>query len=435
MYYSPMKQRKKSPAQTLVLGFAFIILIGSILLVLPTSTVKPISYIDALFTSVSSVCVTGLVTIDIGNTFTIFGKVIIAILIQVGGLSFASLAIFLLVLFGKTPSLSGTRLLKQALNLKSSKNLGSLVKTVAVATIIIETIGFGLTFEAIKDYYPTKTALGISAFHAISAFNNAGIDIIGNFESLTGFRTNTLLNLTTCLLIITGGLGFYSLRDIVVHKKWRKFSNHTKIVLSATGFLIISGTLLILLTNIGSGISFMDAFFQSVTARTAGFNTIDLNAISHAGLFIIMSLMFIGASPGSTGGGVKTTTAFAAVISISGFIRNREPSEFKRRISKGSTLKAFSIILLAIMAILISCLLVLTIEGSRFTFLEVFFESISAFGTVGLSLGITTSLCDASKLVIMLLMFVGRLGPLTLVSSRKMKHIDIKYIEEDILIG
>ena len=430
-----MKKRNTLPAQTLILGFLLTILLGSVLLVLPFSTVKPVSYVDSLFTSVSSVCVTGLTTIDVGTTFSTAGKIIIAILIQIGGLSFASFAIFFLVVFGKTPSLSGTELFQQALNIDSRKHIRSLVKVVIFVTMIVETIGFILTYLAIKPFFPKWQAIGISAFHAISAFNNAGIDILGNYQSLTSFRTNVLLNLSTCLLIISGGLGFYSLRDIVVHRKWKKLSNHTKIVLTTSIFLIVIGTILLLLAGRHSNITLLEAFFQSVTSRTAGFNTVDLNAFSHSGLLIIMILMFIGASPGSTGGGIKTTTAFAAVISIIGFVRNREPVAFKRRISRNSTLKAFSVIILGMVAISVCCLLILFIEDSNFTFMEVVFESISAFATVGLSLGITTLLSSSSKIIIMILMFVGRLGPLTLVSSRRIRNINIEYIEEDILIG
>jgi len=430
-----MKKRNTLPAQTLILGFLLTILLGSVLLVLPFSTVKPVSYVDSLFTSVSSVCVTGLTTIDVGTTFSTAGKIIIAILIQIGGLSFASFAIFFLVVFGKTPSLSGTELFQQALNIDSRKHIRSLVKVVIFVTMIVETIGFILTYLAIKPFFPKWQAIGISAFHAISAFNNAGIDILGNYQSLTSFRTNVLLNLSTCLLIISGGLGFYSLRDIVVHRKWKKLSNHTKIVLTTSIFLIVIGTILLLIAGRHSNITLLEAFFQSVTSRTAGFNTVDLNAFSHSGLLIIMILMFIGASPGSTGGGIKTTTAFAAVISIIGFVRNREPVAFKRRISRNSTLKAFSVIILGMVAISVCCLLILFIEDSNFTFMEVVFESISAFATVGLSLGITTLLSSSSKIIIMILMFVGRLGPLTLVSSRRIRNINIEYIEEDILIG
>ncbi|MBH1940491.1 H(+)-transporting ATPase [Mobilitalea sibirica] len=428
--------KRISPARFLVIGFAFIILLGTALLMLPISTNEGVwlSPLDALFTATSAVCVTGLVVFDTANTFNVFGRTIIALLIQIGGLGISSVGVGFIILAGKKVTFRERKVVKEALNLDSMKGIVRIVKSVFLMTLLFEGIGAIINFFVfIKDYPPLK-AVGVSVFHSISAFNNAGFDVFGNFSSLTGYQDNVLLNLNTSGLIIFGGLGFFVLMDIIEKRSFRRLTLHSKIVLFMTSLLIFSGMMLFKVTE---KISWLGAFFQSVTTRTAGFNTysISIDDFSKAGLFIIMVLMFIGASPGSTGGGIKTTTAFTLFKSAYSMSTNKHCMAFKRRIPNDIVMKAFVITFLS-MSLIIFDTIIISIFEPHFTFNQILFEVISAFATVGLSTGITPELSAVSRVIIIITMFTGRLGPLTMASIWYNKpESNISYSEENITIG
>lgn len=430
------KEKKRiMPNTQLVIGFAVIIFLGAFLLYLPISH-KPgqnVKLVDAFFTSFSAVCVTGLSTIDVGNTLSFFGSTVLAILIQLGGIGFASFVLFILMLVGTNLSYSNMTLAREALNSLPGFDIRSLVKTVIITSLTCEILGTYLSFQVFSADYPFKQALGISVFHAISSFNNAGFDILGNFQSLTSYSNNILLNLTTCSLIIVGGLGFFVIHDIVTFRKNHRLKTHTKIVLTMTFFLLTLATLSFYFSE--KDITILEAFFQSVTARTAGFNTIDMAKMQNASVMIMLALMFIGASPGSTGGGIKTTTTFTIFLSIFRIPTHNPVQAFYRKISDESIMKAFMVAILALIAIIFTCGIIFSIEGNAYTFEQVLFECVSAFGTVGLSMGITTTLSSNSKVLLMFLMFIGRLGPLTIAYSWRRNIKSVRYIEENILIG
>lgn len=288
------------------MGFASVILIGTILLLMPVSVKEgaEVSFIDALFTSTSAVCVTGLIVVDTADHFTALGQGIIAVLIQIGGLGVTSVGVGLVLAAGKRVSIKSRLMVKEALNVGDLKGMVKLVKAILIMTLCFESIGAALSFVVFVQNYSPLHALGISIFHSI-AFNNAGFDILGGLRNLIPYQNNVLLNLTTCFLIIAGGIGFLVILDIKKNKRFKKLSFNSKIVLSTSVILLAVGTLLLKMTE---DISWMGAFFNSVSARTAGFSTYSVGSFSNAGLFVLCFLMFIGASPGSTGGGIKTST-------------------------------------------------------------------------------------------------------------------------------
>ncbi|MCY1152471.1 MAG: potassium transporter TrkG [Sphaerochaetaceae bacterium] len=426
---------KLMPGIRLIIGFASIIIIGGILLWLPIShqTGKSISAVNSFFISASAVCVTGLSTIDVGNTLSVFGSVVLATLIQLGGLGFATIAVFFLMILGNNLSYSNLTLARESLNTIPGFDIRSLVKTVIITSLVCEIVGSALFYLSFRvDYEPLK-ALGLSVFHSISSFNNAGFDLLGNFQSITNYSNDILLNITTAFLIIIGGLGFFVIYDIFSFKKNKRLRTHTKIVLTMSISLLIIGTFTFYFSE--RNITFLQAFFQSVTARTAGFNTINIGKLSNTGVVIMLFLMFVGASPGSTGGGIKTTTMFTIVLSIIRIPTHSNVKAFYRKISDSSIIKAFLVATLAMFAIIITGGIIFSIEGTAFSFEEVIFECVSAFATVGLSMGITTELSSLSKIFLIFLMFIGRIGPLTIAFSWRGSAKRFHYIEEEILIG
>ena len=430
-----LKFNKLQPTQYVVLGFFLVILTGSILLVLPFMHMKGahVSYIDALFTATSAVSVTGLIAIDTAEHFNVLGRIIIALLIQIGGLGVTSVGAAFILMMHKKFGLHHRLLLMEGMNFRSLSGVVRLVKYVLKFTLIVELIGMMLSFIVFSRDYPFWSALGISAFHSVAAFNNAGFDILGGGQNLIPYRDSILLNLTTAGLIIIAGLGYVTTVEIYVKRNFKKLSMNTKIVVIMTITLLIVGTILLKITE---GFSWMDAFFHSVSARTAGFCTVPIGSFTHAGLLVLSVLMFIGASPGSTGGGIKTTTFFTIIRSIRGIATNTPVTAFKRRIPADSIIKAFSIFTLAIMVITTSTLLILMAEP-KLTFIEVFVEVVSAAGTVGLSAGITSGLSIFSKLVLCLTMFIGRLGPLSIacIWAYQKAAPKFNYPEEQITIG
>jgi trk system potassium uptake protein TrkH len=426
--------KKISPARYIVLGFASVITLGAIILLLPISANKgvQVSVIDAFFTSTSAVCVTGLIVIDTADTFNGFGQTVVALLIQIGGLGVTSVGVGFILMAGKKVSFKDRVMVKEALNLDSMKGIVRLVKAVLLMTLCFEGIGAILSFLVFSQDYPLPRAIGISLFHSVAAFNNSGFDVLGGLRNLIPYRDNLLLNLTTCGLIIFGGLGFLVIKEILNKRSFRKFSLHSKVVITMTVILLISGTFLLKWTE---DITWLAAFFHSTSARTAGFSTYPLGNFTNAGLFIIIIFMFIGASPGSTGGGIKTTTTFTLIKSAYSMSTNRHCMAFKRRIPSETISKAFIITFLSVVLICIDTLLLCIIEP-EYSFMQLLFEEVSAFGTVGLSTGITPNLSVASKVIIILTMFTGRLGPLTIASIWIYKPTsNISYSEENLTIG
>jgi trk system potassium uptake protein TrkH len=440
-----MKKRKMSPLAIILLSFLGIIALGSILLKLPFTTVAEgsLSWVDSIFLSASAVCVTGLSTIaNIGETFSLYGKIVLALLIQIGGLGIVTIAIYVLMLLGIKIGVTERYLVKEALNQRSHGGMIKLVRSIVLTTLFIEFIGMIINFIVFIQAFSFINALGHSAFHAISSFNNAGFDILGD-SSLQAYSSNILLNLNTIFLIVIGGIGFIVIRDVLEKKKWSTLTLYSKIVIKITLFLIVSGTLLIKVLE-GQNITWLQAFFQSVTTRTAGFSTVNISQFSYVTLIVVIVFMFIGASPNSTGGGIKTTTFYVMFGSILSFLRGKPFVKQKRLISNSNRIKAFVIATLAFSVTVIFFLVISLIEASNGAYdnkmLNILFETFSAFGTVGLSTGITTSLFPTTKILLSILMFIGRLGPITVfgIINQNWKQDltgKIDYPKENILVG
>lgn len=426
--------KKQAPGRLIALGFAGIILLGAVLLLLPVSINEgaEVTLIDALFTSTSAVCVTGLIAIDTAEHFTVFGRTVVVLLIQIGGLGVTSVGVGLILFAGKRVGMKGRLLVKEAMNLNSFQGIVKLVKAVLLMTLCFEAAGALLSFIVFMQDYPPISALGISIFHSIAAFNNSGFDILGGMQNLIPYQSNVLLNLTTCGLIIFGGLGFLVILDILKSRSFKKLRLHSKVVITVSAALLVAGTLLLKATE---DITWLGAFFQSVSARTAGFSTYPIGQFTNAGLFVLTILMFIGASPGSTGGGIKTSTFFALMQATRSAATNQQCSAFHRKISTEIISKAFIVTFLAGLVVMAGTF-ALCIFEPEYDFMQLFFEVTSAFGTVGLSTGITPDLGIASKLVIILTMFIGRLGPLTIATLLILKPTSsVSYTEETIIIG
>ncbi len=348
-------------------------------------------------------------------------------------MGFAAVIMYIVIMLGWDVGISQRNMLSEAYNLGTLRGTLVVVKTVVIASFSFQIFGTIIGYLVFRHDYSSLDAWGHSLFHSISAFNNAGFDLMGDFKSMMDYDRNILLNVLTMILIISGGLGFFVLSDIF-RKRWhfRKFTMHTKIVLLMTAILILLGMVAILFLE---RVDVMSALFLSVTSRTAGFNTIDTGALTSSSLFFVMLLMFVGASPGSTGGGIKTTTAFTMWLSLLSLAFGRQPAAFRRRISDGSILKAFQVLMLSLLTVLSGTLILSYLEHDTFDFIQVAFEAVSAYATVGLSTGITSEIGSNSKIVLMVLMFVGRLGPITIATSLKTKETKIRHVEEQIFIG
>lgn len=427
--------RAQSPARIIAFGFAFVIFLGSVLLILPCSIKDGVklNYIDSLYTSTSAVCVTGLISVDAGDTFTAFGQFIIAALIQIGGLGVTAIGAGIILLMGKKMDYKSRVLVREAMNLNSGKGIVVFVRDIFITTVIIEFIGATLSFTVFIQDYPFMKAVGISLFHSVAAFNNSGFDILGNMQNLIPYQNDVMLNLVTCGLIFFGGIGFLVIRELWTKKfNWKKLSMHSKVVLSVSIILIIVGTLLIKLTE---NITWLGAFFHSVSARTAGFSTYPLGKFSDAGLLVLTVLMFIGASSGSTGGGIKTSTFFVLLQGIKSAATNKSEKAFHYSIPKVAFRKASVITILAVGVVFIGTYLFMIMEP-EIPLTDALFEVTSAFGTVGLSTGITPGLGVGAKLLSIIIMFIGRLGPLTIASMWYFSRGErVKFPEGNIAIG
>ena len=412
------------PTRLIALGFASTILLGTLLLLMPFSirsgiTVQPV---DALFSATSAVCVTGLLTVDTADTFTPVGQAVMAVLIQIGGLGITSIGMGLALAAGRRISLRERTLIREAMNVSSLEGMVRLVRAIIKLTLAFELAGVIPIFAVFAQDYPPLKALGLSVFHSISSFNNAGIDILGGGRSLTPYRDNVLLNLSTCFLIISGGIGFLVMVDVVKCRfRFRKFTLHSKVVVTTTAFLLAAGALLLKFTD---PLSWLTAFFLSVSARTAGFATLDLG-----------TLMFIGASPGSTGGGIKTTTIFVLAQEIRCIFSKQRPGAFRRALPANAIAKASTIGLLGMLVVCCTTFLLCILEPGL-PFISLLFEAVSAYSTAGLSTGITAQLCLAAKLVLIFTMYTGRVGAFTLLSLWvERPEPNAHFTEEAITIG
>ncbi len=433
--------KKQPPGRLIALGFAAVILIGSVLLILPCSVREDadVKYIDALYTSTSAVCVTGLIAIDTGTAFTPLGQFFLVMLIQIGGLGVTSVGAGIILAMRRKIDLKGRYLIHEGSNLEGGRSAIRFVKSVFLMTLAFELTGAALSFIVFAQDYPPLAALGYSLFHSVAAFNNSGFDNLGlsgdmyNNINLIPYQDDILLNLVTCGLIFFGGIGFLVIREVIDKRfRWKKMSMHTRVVLSVSAVLIAFGTLFLKLTE---DISWLQALFHSVSARTAGFSTAPLATFTNAGLLILIVLMFIGASPGSTGGGIKTSTFFVLLQGIKSSATNKSEKAFKYSIPSNAFRKAAVITLLALAVVLTGTFLLVAMEP-QIRFIDALFEITSAFGTVGLSTGITAGLGVDSKLLSIIIMYIGRLGPLTVASLWYFnKGERVEYPEGNIAIG
>lgn len=446
-----MPKNKKinfSPPQIIVGGFAIIIFIGAILLNLPISSTRgeSIGFLDALFTATSAVCVTGLVVVDTGTYWTTFGKTVILLLIQIGGLGFMTLATLGALIIGKKISLKERLLIQESLNQNKLSGIVNFTRQIIFTTFFIESIGaFFLAIVFVPEFGFLK-GIGYSIFHSISAFCNAGFDIIGGGRSLTPYVNNTLVNLTIMSLIILGGLGFTVISDVATKRKFKRLSLHSKIVLFVSAILILVPFILFFFMEYSNEGTIKElslkgkllaSLFQAVTPRTAGFNTIDLAGMQNSSKLLTTVLMFIGGSPASTAGGIKISTLAVLILAVRTLITGKDDVyAFKRKISYSSVNKALAVLFVGL-SVIISGTMILSLTEPSKEFLYVLFETVSAFGTVGLSLGITGELSVFGRLVVILIMFTGRVGALTilLALATKEKKVLYKFPEDKVIVG
>ncbi len=435
-----MPRKKLSPYLVILLGFLGVIAVGTVLLLLPFSTYNGISFVDALFLATSAVCITGLATVNLAATFTGFGQAVICLLIQVGGLGFVTIGMTVIALLGGKAGLSGKRLISETLGSSGRLDYKRFLFRAVTITLVMEIFGFIVNLIALRNSYTGGKLVWLSLFHAVSAFNNAGLDLFGS--GMSPFSGNVLLLLNTSFLTVVGGLGFIVIIDILSTRHWRKFSVHTKVVLVITPILLAAGTLLLWVSELGNpqtDMNLLNAFFMSAMARTCGFSTQDISKWHNASLCILNILMFIGAGPVSTGGGIKCTTFFVFLAGLLGMLRGKPTVVFHREISRETLIYAMFVAVVAmIYAVLTSTLVSVCDPALSLTF--IFTETISALANVGFSAGITAALSAGSKLLLCLAMYLGRIGFMTalLVFKRRWNRGQdgsVRYVQADIAIG
>jgi trk system potassium uptake protein len=442
---------RPTPAKILAGGFLFLILSGSLLLTLPVSARNghPTAYLDALFTATSAVCVTGLVVLDTATHWSLFGQVILLLLIQIGALGIMSVVTLFAGLSGRSLGLTERMAIRDSISELGMKDIVVTFRAILLATIGIELVGVLAVAPVLVPRYGWGPGLWKSLFHAVSAFCNAGFDLFGTeavpYQSLTGFSGDVQLILATSVLIILGGLGFLVWSECVRVRRFRKMSLHAKVVLVVTGLLLAIGTGLVLLTESAHALSglpigqkLLHSFFHAVSCRTAGFNTFALETLSDAGVFVSLLLMFIGAAPGSTGGGIKLTTVFVLWMAVSGFVRGRkELFVFRRRLPPQVVVRALTVLLLGFAVVGTSSFLLMTTGAGDLR--QSLFESVSAYGTVGLGIGITATMSGFGKSLLIAVMFLGRIGAVTLLmvfsDRRETANASFRYPEEGMPVG
>jgi trk system potassium uptake protein len=451
--------RHLSPWMYPIVGFSLLIMAGTVSLVLlPMREGGHLPFIDALFLATSATCVTGLSVLDIGAQLTLWGQLTILLLIQLGGLGIMCISTVLLLVLRGNISFRSRFLVQDTFSHGPQADLPLLLRNVIRFTLLFETLGGILLFFRFKEDFSTLTAVYQALFHAVSAFCNAGFGLFA--DSLMRYHDDVLINLTVAGLIIVGGIGFLVLHEMMdlyrrrepARRSWRRLSLHSKLVIWMTGLLLVSGTLFFLgsewsftLSRLSLGNKCLAAFFQSVTTRTAGFNTLDFAAMNNLTLLGSIMLMFVGASPGSTGGGIKTSTlGVLLAFSRSRLSGSTQVHAFKRSIPIATVGRAFSVVVLSMAVVVVGTAGLLIAEmgtasvaASRGQVLELFFETTSAFGTVGLSMGVTSSLSFWSKFILVAIMFTGRLGPLVIATAIQFKEPkgSFVYAQERVMIG
>lgn len=434
------------PARLLILGFGTLILIGTMLFMLPIATVEEghgLSFIDALFEATSAVCVTGLAVVDTGTTFTPFGEAVLLMLIQVGGWGFMTTGVFMVILLGKKIGLKERLVLQSTLNQFALEGVVKLVLRIITITLLIELVGAIILSIRWSMEMPIGKAIWYGIFHSISAFNNAGFGL--EPDNLSKWVGDPTVNIAITALFISGGIGFTVIMDLWVKRSFRKLSLHSKLALLLTLIINVIASIVIFIAEYNNPATIAHlplsdklwaSYFQGVVPRTAGFNTIDITAMTLPSLIFMMVLMFIGASSASTGGGIKITTFALILLALWSVLTNKdEVNAFRRRISWELVNKAFAIGLTGILFIFVIFFLLSITEKADMSL--ILFETISAFGTVGLSAGLTADLSPLGKILITIMMFIGRIGPLTMAYAL-LKNRDpskVKYVEEKILIG
>ena len=445
--------RRLTPPRIFILSFALAILAGAILLWLPFAAGRAsLSFVDALFSSASAVCVTGLAVIDLGKELSFAGQIVTLVLFQVGGLGIITFSVIVFGLMGRGISFKGREIVQSTFLHTPRRDFIVIVKGVLKLTFLIEGLGTILLFIRFAQDFPPGAAFFHALYNAVSAFNNCGFSLFS--DNLISYRGDWIVNLTVMGLIVLGGIGFIVQHEVIARFRGlqKRLSLHTKLVLLTTGGLILAGAVLFylfeadhVLKEVSGPTQFLDSLFQSITPRTAGFNTVDIARLTNDTILVMMILMFIGASPGSTGGGIKTTSFALLLLMIWNRMKGRyHVNVFNRRIPReiiGRTIaiifaSAFSIGLITSVLLFFGEGEVLPPEQSRHFFVEYLFETVSAFGTVGLSMGITPKLNDIQKLAIILMMFAGRVGPLALAFSwYAAGKKEIKYAEESVMVG
>ncbi|MBA4603385.1 TrkH family potassium uptake protein [Thermoactinomyces mirandus] len=438
------------PEQVLVIAFIIMIAIGTVLLSLPVATGngQPLPFLDALFTSTSAVCVTGLVVADTATTFSTFGEMVIILLVQIGGLGITTVTTFFALMLGKKIGVKERLILRQAFNMLDMQGVVNLVLKVIVITLIIETLGFVcLSFIFVPDW-GWKTGLYFAFYHSISAYNNGGFDLFGHveeFSSLTQYIDNPWIILVISALLLLGSIGFIVVLEMINYPRRRRLSLHTKVVLTMTGLLIVIGTIVILLIEWDNPatlglLSIKDklvvSFFHAVTPRSGGFTLVSIEQMHPVTQFFTILLMFVGAAPNSTGGGIKVTTFAIILLAVWAMMRgNRHVVAYRRRIPVDQVYKALTVTVTFMALVIILTMLLMITEHTDI--LKAMFEAVSSFGTVGLSMGLTPELGGIGKITVIIAMFAGRLGPITLAVAiaRNIDPPPFSYPEERPLIG
>lgn len=444
------KTIKMSPTQLLAISFFIAIIIGTILLLSPYAVVsgESLGLIDAFFTATSAVCVTGLMVVDTGAQLTLFGQVVIMCLVQTGGLGLMTMSVLVFLLMGKRITLKERLIMQEALNHFSMEGIVRLTKYILIITFIIESVGALILAIRFVPIFGWAVGIYYSIFHSISAFCNAGFDLLGHNSSMLNFSGDILMNFTIMGLVILGGLGFTVVLDLDRHRlRYRKWSLQTKIVLAVTTLLTLAGFLFFLIVEYSNpdtlgqlplGEKILAALFHSVNTRTSGFNTVGTAGFTNASKFMMILLMFVGASPSSTGGGIKTTTfSLVMLMAITVIKGQNEITAFGRRISHDTAIRALTIVLISLFMLIGVTMILSLIEFV--SFLDIMFQTASALTTTGFVSMDIAGLKNASKLIIALTMFMGRVGPLTLTMAfarRQSKHKNlIRYPEERIMVG
>lgn len=447
-------QQTIRPERILAAGFLALIVLGTLLLMLPaaSTTGQSLGLMDSLFTATSAVCVTGLVAVDTGTALTLFGQLVLLALIQLGGLGFMIFATLMMVALGRRISLRSRMLIRESMNTATLSGLVRLTRYYGLIALTIELSGAMLLAIRFVPRFGPGRGLYFALFHAVSAFCNAGFDLFGHFSSLTAFRDDPLVLLTVSALIILGGLGFSVILETLNHRfRWKTLSLHAKLVLLMTGSLLMLGTVFYALVEwqnpgtlavdgAGGGSRLLNAFFQSVTMRTAGFNSVDLSKLTEASKLFSVCLMFVGASPASTGGGVKTTTiSVLALIVLSVARGQNDVCVLGRRLPSGLLRRALSILFITLIILLAGTMVLTLAERDGMPFIDLLFESASAIATVGVSAVGTPNLSLISRITLIPMMFFGRVGPLTmalaLANKQSATQNHLRYPEENIVIG